>query len=119
MSGFLKTIRPCPKISEDVRRFPNISEVFPKTFQTYLASVPGRALLNMTSSRLLFLSKLLDFGESIVIYSFYTEFSFLALVRVNIFLESVPVKVVITQLGVRNWLVRVSWREFEFFNSQA
>ena len=62
-----------------------MSEVFPKTFQTYPVPVPGRVLLNMTSSRMLFLSKVLDFGESIVIYSFYTEFSFLALVRVNIF----------------------------------
>ena len=99
-----------------------MSEVFPKTFQTYPVPVPGRVLLNMTSSRMLFLSKLLDFGESIVIYSFYTEFSFLALVRVNIFLESVPVMVIIThifQLGVRNWFVSGSWREFEFFNSQA
>ena len=99
-----------------------MSEVFLKTFQTYPVQVPGCVLLNMTSSRMLFLSKLLDFGESIVIYSFYTEFSFLASVRVNIFLESVPVIVVIThifQLGMRNWLVSVSWREFEFFNSQA
>ena len=89
-----------------------MSEVFPKTFQTYPVPVPGRVLLNMTSSRMLFLSKLLDFGESIVIYSFYTDFSFLALVRVNIFLESVPVMVVIItrifQLGVGNSLVSVS-----------
>ena len=34
-------------------------------------------------------------GESVVIYSFYMYFSFLALVRVYIFLESVSVKAVI------------------------
>lgn len=46
--------------------------------------------------------KIRDFGESIIVYPFYMEFSFLALVRVYLFLESVAVKAVRTfSLGTR------------------
>ena len=55
---------------------------------------------------MLFTSKIRDREEGIVIYSFYTWFSFLTWVWVNIFLEIVSSKTATThifQSGVRNW----------------
>ena len=66
--------------------------------------------------------KLRDREEGIVIYSFYTWFSFLTWVWVNIFLEIVSNKTATThifQSGVRNWPAGVSRREIEVFNLQA
>ena len=63
-----------------------------------------------------------DREEHIVIYSFYTWFSFLTWVWVNIFLEIVSSKTATTHLfqsGVRNWPAGVSRREIEVFNPQA
>ena len=57
--GFSKTTRLCPKISEDV---PNYFEVLKKMIMLHTD-------LQKT-----------DFGESIVIFSFHMDFSFLALV---------------------------------------
>ena len=53
---------------------------------------------------------------------FYTWFSFLTWVWVNIFLEIVSSKMATThifQSGVRNWPASVSWREIKVFNPQA
>ena len=61
-------------------------------------------------------------SEGIAIYSFYTWFSFLTWVWVNIFLEIVSSKTATThifQSGVRNWPASVSRREIEVFNPQA
>ena len=66
--------------------------------------------------------KIRDFGQSIVIYSFYMDFSFLILFEFTNFLESVSVKAVIVHIfqpGVINWSVNVSWREIKVFNLQA
>ena len=67
--------------------------------------------------------KIKDREEGIVIYAFYTWFSFLTCVsRVNIFLEIVSSKMATThifQSGVRNWPASVSRREIEVFNPQA
>ena len=74
------------------------------------------------SFHLLFTSKIRDREEGIVIYSFYTWFSFLTWVWVNIFLEIVSRKTATThifQSGVRNWPASVSRREIEVFNPQA
>ena len=67
---------------------------------------------------MLFTSKIRDRKEGIVIYSFYTWFSFLTWVWVNIFLEIVSSKTAAThifQLGVRNWPagVRVTLKAWE------
>lgn len=90
---------------DNVQTFLNMSEVFQKHSERIPVPIWGCVLLSTTSFPMFFLSKLYDFGESIVIYSFYTEFSFLKLVPIYIFLESMPVMVEITnifQLGVRN-----------------
>ena len=66
--------------------------------------------------------KIRDREEGIVIYSFYTWFSFLTWVWVNIFLEIVSSKTATThifQSGVRNWPASASRREIEVFNPQA
>ena len=66
--------------------------------------------------------KIRDRKEGIVIYSFYTWFSFLTWVWVNIFLEIVSSKMATThifQSGVRNWPASVSRGEIEVFNPQA
>ena len=71
---------------------------------------------------MLFTSKIRDREEGTVIYSFYTWFSFLTWVLVNIFFEIVSSKTATThilQSGVRNWPAGVSRREIEVFNSQA
>ena len=103
-----------PKSSEDVRRLPKSSEVF--------RSLSRR--INAGSLPVLFPSKIRDREEGIVLYSFYTWFSFLTWVWVNIFLEIVSNKTATThifQSGVRNWLASVSRREIEVFtlNPQA
>ena len=57
-----------------------------------------------------------------VIYSFYTWFSFLTWVWVNIFLEIVRSKMATTHIfrsGVRNWSASVIRREIKVFNPQA
>ena len=94
-----------PKKPEVFRSFPNTSEV-----------------CRRRSFHLLFTSKIRDREEGIVIYSFYTWFSFLTWVWVNIFLEIVSSKTATThifQSGVRNRSAGVSGREIEVFNPQA
>ena len=91
------------------RTFPKKSEVL-------------RSLPKASSFPVLFTSKIRDREEGITIYSFYTRFSFLTWVGVNIFLEIVSSRTVTThifQSGVRNWPVGVSRREIEVFNPQA
>ena len=66
--------------------------------------------------------KIRDREEGIVIYSFYTWFSFLTWVWVNIFLEIVSSKTTTThifQSGMRNWPTSVSRCEIEVFNPQV
>ena len=102
---FLKTTRSFPKIPEEVRSLPKTSEV-----------------CRRRSFHLLFTSKIRDREEGIVIYSFYTWFSFLTWVWVNIFLEIVSSKTATThifQSGVRNWPASVSRREIEVFSPLA
>ena len=74
--GFLKTTRSFPKIPEEVRSIPKTSEVC-------------RSLPKVSSLPVLFTSKIRDREEGIAIYSFYTWFSFLTWVWVNICLEIV------------------------------
>ena len=103
--GFFKTTRSFPKIPEEVRSLPKTSEV-----------------CRRRSFHLLFTSKIRDREEGIVIYSFYTWFSFLTWVWVNIFLEIVSRKTATThifQSGVRNWPTSVSRHEIEVFNPQV
>ena len=78
-----------------------------------------RMCINASSLQVLFTSKIRDREEGIVIYSFYTWFSFLIWVWVNIFLDLVSSKTHIFQSGVRNWLASVSRREIKVFNPQA
>ena len=107
--GFLKTTRSFPKIPEEVWSLPKTSEVC-------------RSLPKASSLPVLFTSKIRDREEGIVIYSFYTWFSFLTWVWVNIFLEIVSSKTATThifQSGVRNWPASVSRHEIEVFNPQA
>ena len=102
--GFFKTTRSFPKIPEEVRR----------------SSEDVRSLSK--AKLLLFTSKIRDREEGIVIYSFYTWFSFVTWVWVNIFLKIVSSKTATThifQSGVRNWPASVSRREIEVFNPQA
>ena len=92
------------------RRFPMNSEVF--------RSLSTR--INAGSLPMLFPSKIRDREEGIVLYSFYTWFSFLTWVWVNIFLEIVSNKTATThifQSGVRNWPVSVSRREIQLTRS--
>ena len=101
--------RRSPKSSEDVRSFPKTSEVC-------------RSLPKASSLPVLFTSKIRDREEGIAIYSFYTWFSFLTLVWVNIFLEIVSSRTATThifQSGVRNWPAGVSRRAIEVFSLQA
>ena len=107
--GFLKTTRSFPKISEEVRSLPKTSELC-------------RTLPKASSLPVLFTSKIRDREAGIVIYSFYTWFSFLTWVWVNIFLEIVSSKTATThifQSGARNWSAGMSGREIEVFNPQA
>ena len=91
-------------ISEDSRRSPKTSEGFRRRPKSAKGEVIGKTR---------------DHEEGIVIYSFYTWFSFLTWVWVNIFLEIVSSKMATThifQSGVRNWPSSVSRREIEVFN---
>ena len=100
--GFLKTTRSFLKIPEEVRSLPKTSEVCRR--RSYRENTYPQN------------------QEGIVIYSFYTWFSFLTWVWVNIFLEIVSSKTAIThifQSGVRNWPASVNGREIEVFNPQA
>ena len=102
MLGFLKTTRSFPKKSEVFRRRPKSAE----------GEVIEKTLIH----------KIRDREEGIVINSFYTWFSFLTWVWVNIFLEIVSSKTATThifQSGMRNWPASVSRREIEVFNPQA
>ena len=97
-----KVFRRSPKFSEDVRSL--------------------RTRINASSHSVLFNSKIRDHEKGIVISSFYTRFSFLTWVRVNIFLEIVSSKTATSHIflsGVRNWPASVSRREIEVFNPQA
>ena len=110
--GFLKTTWSFPKIPEEVRSLPKKS-VF---FRRRPKSAEGEVIENTVSH------KIRDCEEGIVIYSFYTWFSFLIWVWVNIFLEIVSSKTASThifQSGVRNWPASVGGREIEVFNPQA
>ncbi len=101
---------------DHVGKFPMTSKVFRRWSETFTSSSPRTCFAKH------FLSELWEFWESIIIYLFYTEFSFLALVWVYIFFGMCAAMVVIThffQLGVRNWVESVSWHEIEVFNSQA
>ena len=98
--------------SEVFQRRPKTSEVF--------RSLSMR--INAGSLPVLFPSKIRDREEGIVLYSFYTWFSFLTWVWVNIFLEIVSNKTATTHIflsGVRNWPASVSRCEIEVFNPQA
>ena len=104
------------------RRFPKKSEDFRSLPKAKLLSPSLRTRINSSSLPVLFTSKIRDREEGIVIYSFYTWFSFLTWVWVNIFLEIVSSKTATThifQSGVRNWPASVSRREIEVFNPQA
>ena len=65
--GFLKTTRSFPKIPEEVRSLPETSEDVRSL----------RTRINASSLPVLFTSKIGDREGGIVIYSFYTWFSFL------------------------------------------
>ena len=78
------------------RRFPKKSEVFRRRPK----SADGKAIEKTLTH------KIIDREEGIVIYSFYSWFSFLTWLWVNIFLEIVSSKTAtihIFQSGVRNW----------------
>ena len=96
-------------ISEDSRRGPK-------------SSAKTSEVCQRRSFHLLFTSKIREREEGIVIYSFYTWFSFLTWVWVNIFLEIVSSKSATThmfQSDVRNWPASMSQCEIEVFNPQA
>ena len=120
--GFFKTTRSFPKIPEEVWGLPKKSEVFRRRPKSSEDVWSLRTRIKASSLPVLFTSKIRDRKEGIVIYSFYTWFSFLTWVWVNIFLEIVSSKTATThifQSGVRNWPTSVSWREIEVFNLQA
>ena len=84
------------KRHDHLRRFPKKSEVFGRRPKSAEGEVIEKTLIH----------KIRDREEGIVIYSFYTGFSFLIWVWVNIFLEIVSSKTATThifQSGVRNW----------------
>ena len=101
---------------------PNLHTVTKAETALAFPSPSLRTRINASSLPVLFTSKIRDREEGIVIYSFYTWFSFLTWVWVNIFLEIVSSKTATThifQSGVRNWPASVSRREIEVFNLQA
>ena len=111
-----------PKKSEDFRRRPKSSQDVQSLPKVKLSSPSLRMRINTSSLPVLFTSKFRDREEGIVMYSFYTWFSFLTWVWINIFLEIVSSKTATThifQSGVRNWPAGVSRREIEVFNPQA
>ena len=65
--GFLKTTRSFPKIPEEVQSLPKNSEVFRRRPKSAEGEVIEKTLIH----------KIRDREEGIVIYSFYTWFSFL------------------------------------------
>ena len=85
---FREEVRRSPKSSEEARRLPTTPEVF-RSLRTRknASSLPG-----------LLTSKIRDREEGIVIYSFYTWFSFLTWVWVKIFLEIVSSKTATTHI---------------------
>ena len=94
------------------RRFPKKSKVFRRRPKSAEGEVIEKTLIH----------KIRDREEGIVIYLFYTWFSLLTWVWVNIFLEIVSSKTATThifQSGVRNCPASVSRHEFEVFNPQA
>ena len=100
------------KRRDQFRRFPKKSEVFRRRPKSAEGEVIEKTLIH----------KIRDREEGIVIYSFYTWFSFLTWVWVNIFLEIVSSRTATThifQSGVRNWPTGLSRREIEVFNPQA
>ena len=100
------------KRHDHFRRFPKKSEVFRRHPKSAEGEVIEKTLIH----------KIRDREGGIVSYSFYTWFSFLTWVWVNIFLEIVSSKTATThifQSGVRNWSAGVSGREIEVFNPQA
>ena len=100
------------KRHDHFRRFPKKSEVFRRHPKSAEGEVIEKTLIH----------KIRDREGGIVIYSFYTWFSFLTWVWVNIFLEIVSSKTATThifQSGVRNWSAGVSGCEIEVFNPQA
>ena len=100
------------KRRDHFRRFSKKSEVFRRRPKSAEGEVIEKTLIH----------KIRDRKEGIVIYSFYTWFSFLTWVWVNIYLEIVSSKTATThifQSGVRNWSAGVSGREIEVFNPQA
>ena len=104
------------------RRFLKKSEGVRSLPKAKLSSPSLKTCINASLRPVLFTSKIRDREESIVIYSFYTWFSFVTWVWVNIFLKIVSSKTATThifQSGVRNWPVGVSRREIEVFNPQA
>ena len=114
--------RRLPKKSEDFRRSPKSSEDVWSLPKAKLSSPSLGTRINASSLPVLFTSKIRYREEGIVIYSFYTWFSLLTWVWVNIFLETVWSKTATTHIfhsGVRNWPASVSRREIEVFNPQA
>ena len=94
------------------RRCPKTSKVFQSL----------RTRINASLLPVFFTSKIRDREGGIVIYSFFTWFSFLTWVWVNIFLEIVSSKMEtphIFQSGVRNWPASMSRHEIEVFSPQA
>jgi len=98
------------------------SEVFrriPKSSENVRSPSPS---INANSLPLLFTSKIRDREKGIVIYSFFTWFSFLTWVWVDKLLGIVSSKTARThifQSGVRIWPAGVRRREIEVFNPQA
>ena len=130
--GFLKTtqsflkipeeVQSLPKKSKDFRRRLKSSEDFQSLPKAKLSSPSLRTRISVSLLPVLFTSKIRDREEVIVIYSFYTWFSFLTWVWVNIFLEIVSSKMATThifQSGMRNWPASMRRREIEVFNPQA
>ena len=114
--------RSFPKIPEEVRSLPKTSEVFQRRPKSEFPSPSFRTRINPSSLPLLLTSKIRDREGGIVIYSFYTWFSFLTWVWVNIFLEigsTKTAKTHIFQSGVRNWPASVSRREIKVFDPQV
>ena len=104
------------------RSIPKKSEVCQRRSYRSYPSPSLRTHINASMLPVLFTSKIRDREEDIVIYSFYTWFSFLTWVWVNIFFETVSSKMATThifQSGVRNWPASVICREIEVFNPQA
>ena len=77
--GFLKKTRSFPKIPEGVWSLPKKSEVFWRRTKSSEDVWSLRTCINTSSLQVLFTSKIRDHEEGIVIYSFYTWFSFLTL----------------------------------------